>query len=52
MRAQRLNLPNGDVILYNFIPSITSTPSLPRNNLMTRAINLALQGRVTRYSAA
>jgi len=52
VRAQRLNLPNGDQILYNSIPSITSTPTLSRNNLMTRAISLALQGRVTRYSAA
>ncbi|WP_040263667.1 phage tail protein [Pseudomonas massiliensis] len=52
VRAQRLNLPNGDVILYNSIASITSTPTLSRNNLMTRAISLALQGRVTRYSAA
>lgn len=50
-RAQRLNLPNGDVILYNSNTSITSTPALARNNLMTRQISLALQGRITRYSA-
>lgn len=50
-RVQRLNLPNGDQIIYNSVTSITSTPTMARNNLMTRQISLALQGRVTRYSA-
>lgn len=50
-RVQRLNLPNGSVILYNSNTSITSTPALSRNNLMTRQISLALQGRIARYSA-
>lgn len=51
-RVQRLNLVNGDVVLYNSIASITSTPSLTRNSLMTRTITLAQQGRVTRYSGS
>jgi hypothetical protein len=31
--------------------SITSTPTMSRNNLMTRVISLALTGRPTRYAA-
>lgn len=49
-RIQRLNLVNGDQILYNSIATITNTPSLTRNQLMTRTITLAQQGRVSRYS--
>lgn len=51
-RVLRLNLPNGDSILYNAYVTITSTPALSRNNLMTRVISLSLAGRPTRYSAA
>lgn len=51
-RLQRLNLVNGDIILYNSIASITNTPSLTRNQIMVRTITLAQQGRVTRYKAA
>lgn len=51
-RIQRLNLVNGDIILYNSIASISNTPSLTRNQLMVRTITLAQQGRVTRYSGA
>lgn len=50
-RIQRLNLVNGDIILYNSIASITNTPSLTRNQIMVRTITLAQQGRVTRYRA-
>lgn len=50
-RVLRLNLPNGDSILYNAYVTITSTPALARNNLMTRVITLSLAGRPTRYSA-
>lgn len=49
-RVQRLNLVNGDIILYNSIVSFTSTPSLTRNELMSRTLTLSLQGKVTRYS--
>ena len=51
-RLQRLNLVNGDVIIYNSIASITNTPTLTRNSLMTRTITLAQQGRTTRYQGA
>lgn len=47
-QAQRLNLPNGDKIFYNSIATITSTPTLTFNELMTRDITLSLQGRITR----
>ncbi|NMX65686.1 phage tail protein [Pseudomonas sp. WS 5079] len=50
-RVLRLNLPGGSSILYNAYVSITSTPALGRNNLMTRVITLSLAGRPTRYSA-
>ncbi|WP_122408992.1 phage tail protein [Pseudomonas viridiflava] len=50
-RVLRLNLPNGDSILYNAYVTITSTPALARNNLMTRVITISLAGRPTRYSA-
>lgn len=48
-RVQRLNLVNGDIVLYNSIASISNTPSLTRNQLMVRTITLAQQGRITRY---
>lgn len=48
-RIQRLNLVNGDIVLYNSIASISNTPSLTRNQLMVRTITLAQQGRITRY---
>ncbi len=50
-RVQRLNLVNGDIILYNSIATISSTPTLNRDELMTRDITLSLQGRITRYQA-
>ena len=50
--VQRLNLVGGDIILYSSIASITSTPTLTRNQLMTRSITLAQQARITRYKAA
>lgn len=50
-RVQRLNLVNGDIILYNSIVSFTSTPTLTLNELMQRTLTLSLQGRITRYAA-
>lgn len=50
-RVLRLNLPGGSSIVYNCYVSITSTPTLGRNNLMTRVITLSLAGRPTRYAA-
>lgn len=51
-RVLRLNLPGGSIIVYNCYVSITSTPTLGRNNLMTRIITMSLAGRPTRYAAA
>ncbi|WP_440779439.1 phage tail protein [Pseudomonas syringae] len=50
-RVLRLNLPNGDSILYNAYVSITSTPTLTKGSIMTRVISVSLAGRPTRYSA-
>ncbi|BBP60359.1 phage tail protein [Pseudomonas sp. St316] len=51
IRVLRLNLPGGSSIIYNGYVTITATPALGRNNLMTRVITLSLAGRPTRYSA-
>ena len=51
-RVVRLKLPNGSEIYYNAYVSITSTPSLSRNSIMTRTITLSLASRPTRYQAA
>ncbi|MBC9743287.1 phage tail protein [Pseudomonas syringae pv. syringae] len=51
-RVLRLNLPGGSSIVYNAYVSITTTPTLGRNNLMTRVMTLSLAGRPARYSAA
>ncbi|QXG35486.1 phage tail protein [Pseudomonas viridiflava] len=50
-RVLRLNLPGGSVILYSAYVSITATPTLSRNNVMSRTITISLAGRSTRYSA-
>jgi len=46
--VSRLNLVNGDTIMYPAVISITSTPALTVNELMTRTITLAMQGRPSR----
>lgn len=51
-RVLRLNLPDGSSILYNAFVSITSTPTLGRNALMTRTITISLTSRIARYMAA
>lgn len=50
--VMRLNLPNGDRIIYPGFASITETPTLERNALMTRTVTFSLSGRSTRYLAA
>ncbi|MBD1602078.1 phage tail protein [Pseudomonas typographi] len=50
-RVVRLKLPNGSVIYYNAYVSISATPTLARNNIMTRTITLSLAARPTRYAA-
>lgn len=51
-RVQRLNLVNGDIILYNSIATMSNTPTLTRNQLMVNTITLAQQGRINRYKKA
>ncbi|MFK9098259.1 phage tail protein [Pseudomonas guariconensis] len=47
----RLKLPGGGQILMPGYVSITSAPTMERNQLMTRTISVGLSGRPTRYSA-
>lgn len=47
-RALRLNLVTGAVMAYSAIVSVTSTPTVTRNELMTRSIALSLQSRPVR----
>lgn len=47
-RPVRLNLVSGSVMAYNAILSITATPTVTRDELMTRVITLSLQARPTR----
>ncbi|MEA5673227.1 phage tail protein [Pseudomonas sp. MH2] len=47
----RLKLPGGDQILYPGYVSITTTPTMDRNSLMTRTISIALSGRPVRIQA-
>lgn len=49
IQVQRLTLINSDFIVYASLASITKTPKLQRDQLMTRTISLALQGDNTRY---
>lgn len=47
----RLKLPGNRQILMPGYVSITSTPTMDRNQLMTRTISIGLSGRPTRYNA-
>jgi hypothetical protein len=49
IQVQRLTLINSDYILYASLASMTKTPKMQRDQLMTRTISLALQGDNTRY---
>lgn len=51
-RLIRANLPGGSKIYYYAYVSITATPTLSRNNIMTRTITLSFASRPTRYNAA
>ncbi|WP_313739975.1 phage tail protein [Pseudomonas sp.] len=48
----RLKLPGGDQILYTGYVTISSSPTMERNSLMTRTVNIALSNRPLRYLAA
>ena len=49
MRALRLNLPNGAILLYNGIVAFNSTPTLTKGNVMEVSASFSLQGPPTRY---
>lgn len=50
-RALRLNLPNGDIVLYNGFVSFSETPALTRNQAMTRTMTFSQDARLVRYNA-
>lgn len=50
-RGLRLNLPNGDIILYNGYVSFSKTPSLTRNQAMGRVMTFSQNAELTRYNA-
>lgn len=52
VQAARLNLPGRDTLLYGAYTSFSKQPSVARNNLLTRTVNLALQCEPTRYVGA
>ncbi|WP_397448130.1 phage tail protein [Pseudomonas sp. NA-150] len=49
IQAARMNLPGADTILYGTYTSFSTQPTVSRNNLLTRTVNLALQSLPTRY---
>jgi hypothetical protein len=49
VEAARLNLPGTDMLLYGVYTSYTSQPTVTRNALLTRVLNMALQSTPTRY---
>ncbi|MGE9760916.1 phage tail protein [Pseudomonas sp. PDM20] len=50
-RAIRLSLRNGSEIYYNGYVTVSDTPKLSVNEIMTRTVTIALLGRATRYNA-
>ena len=50
-RALKLQLKNGDILLYNGIFSLNETPSLTKGQVMAVSATFSLQGRPTRYRA-
>lgn len=49
VEAARLNLPGTDMLLYGVYTSYSQQPTVARNALLTRTVNLALQSTPTRY---
>ncbi|NVZ22193.1 phage tail protein [Pseudomonas costantinii] len=52
IQAARLNLPGNDTLFYGAFTSFSNQPTVSRSNLLTRTVNLALQGEPTRYLTA
>lgn len=50
LQVVKLMLRNGSEVYYNCYISVTDTPSLETNNIMTRTVTLALSGRPARYA--
>ncbi|WP_225784255.1 phage tail protein [Xenophilus sp. Marseille-Q4582] len=51
VRALRLTLPDGSLILYNGTISFNETPTLTKGSVMQVTATVSLQGRPVRYSA-
>lgn len=49
LRALRLTLPNGSILLYNGIVSLNETPSLNKGQVMQVRATFSLQSKPTRY---
>ncbi|WCM86648.1 phage tail protein [Acidovorax sp. NCPPB 3576] len=52
IRAIKITLPNGSVILYNGYVSFNETPTLTKGQVMQVRATISLQGRPVRYQAA
>ncbi len=51
LRALRVNLPDGSVLLYNGIVSFNETPTMSKGQVMQVSATFSLQGRPVRYEA-
>lgn len=49
IQLMRLNLVNGNTILYPAILTVNATPTVTINELLTRSISAAVQGKPTRF---
>lgn len=49
IRALKVTLPNGSVLLYNGYVSFNETPTLTKGSVMQVSATVSLQGRPTRY---
>jgi hypothetical protein len=52
IEAARMNLPGSDTIFYGTYTSFSKQPTIARNNVIARTVNLALQAEPTRYTTA
>jgi hypothetical protein len=51
VRALKITLPNGSILLYQGYVSLNETPSLTKGSVMTVKATFSLQSRPVRYSA-
>ena len=49
VEAARMNLPGNDMLLWGVYTSFSKQPAVARNSVLTRTVNLALQGEPSRY---